>query len=114
IGLGTGIAGLFQTILSAVPPRDAGSGAGALQAFQQVGGALGVALVGEIFFSWLEHAEAWGATSKTSGFVNAATSAMIYEVAVYVVVAAMVPFLKPLPRTEQSFGKPTEPIIVEH
>jgi EmrB/QacA subfamily drug resistance transporter len=114
IGLGTGIAGLFQTILSAVPPRDAGSGAGALQAFQQIGGALGVALVGEIFFSWLEHAQAWGATSKTSGFVNAATSAMIYEVAVYVVVAAMVPFLKPLPKTEQSFGKQPEPVIVEH
>jgi EmrB/QacA subfamily drug resistance transporter len=114
VGLGTGIAGLFQTVLSTVPPRDAGSGAGALQAFQQAGGALGVAIVGEIFFTWLSNAQVLGATSKTAAFVNAASSAMLYEIAIYVVVAAMIPFLKPLPRTEQTYGKePPEPVIAE-
>ena len=38
--------GLFQSVLAGVPPRDAGAGSGALQAFQQIGGAVGVALVG--------------------------------------------------------------------
>ena len=53
LGLGLGFSALFQTVLAGIPPRDAGSGSGALQAFQQVGGAVGVALVGEIFFSSL-------------------------------------------------------------
>jgi EmrB/QacA subfamily drug resistance transporter len=100
IGLGTTFSGLFQTILAGVPPKDAGSGSGALQAFQQVGGALGVALIGEIFFTWLEHAQAWGATSKATAFINAATNATIYEVVVFLAVAAMVPFLKRLPNPQ--------------
>lgn len=113
IGLGTGISGLFQTILTGVPGRDAGSASGALQAFQQVGSALGVALVGQIFFSWLEHAEEWGATSQAAAFVNAGVNAMTYEVAVFVVVAVLVLFLKPLPKSELTYGKPVEPVVIE-
>ena len=43
-GFGTGftISPLFQSALASVPPRDAGSGSGALQSLQQVGGAFGV------------------------------------------------------------------------
>lgn len=111
IGLGTGISALFQTILTGVPGRDAGSASGALQAFQQVGGALGVALVGEIFFTWLEHARQWGATSKASAFVNAGTNAATYEIAVFVVVALMVLLLKPLPQSQMGYGKPPEPVV---
>lgn len=113
IGLGIGISGLFQTILSGVPGRDAGSASGALQAFQQVGGALGVALVGEIFFTWLEHAQEWGATSQPSAFVNAATNAATYEIAVFLVVAVLVLFLKPLPQSGPAYGKPPEPVVAE-
>ncbi|MDB5562615.1 MAG: hypothetical protein JWN11_2033, partial [Hyphomicrobiales bacterium] len=52
--------------------------------------------------------------SKTVAFVDAASSAMLYEIAIYVVVAAMIPFLKPLPRTEQTYGKePPGPVIAE-
>jgi EmrB/QacA subfamily drug resistance transporter len=97
MGLGLGVSALFQTILTGVPGKDAGSASGALQAFQQVGGALGVALVGEIFFTWLEHAREWGATSMHSGFVNAASNAAWYEIGAFVVVAAMVPLIKRLP-----------------
>ena len=111
IGLGIGISGLFQTILAGVPGRDAGSGAGALQAFQQVGGALGVALVGEIFFTWLEHARDWGATSMHNAFVNAATNATTYEIAAFLLVAAMVPFLKRPPHTQPVYGQP--PTVAE-
>ena len=63
-----------------------------------VGGALGVALVGEIFFTWLEHAQEWGATSQHNAFVNAASNAAWYEIGAFVVVAAMVFLLKPLPK----------------
>jgi EmrB/QacA subfamily drug resistance transporter len=53
LGLGTAISPLFQTILSNVADGDAGAASGALQAFQQVGGALGLAVMGEVFFSHL-------------------------------------------------------------
>jgi EmrB/QacA subfamily drug resistance transporter len=94
-GLGVSIAALFQTILSGVPHRDAGSGSGALQAFQQIGGALGVALVGELFFSALETQMATAGANSHAAFVNAARSALIYEIAVFAIMAAMVPLLRP-------------------
>ncbi len=53
IGLGTVIAPLLNVILSGVPPRDAGSASGVLTTFQQLGGAIGVAVVGVVFFGLL-------------------------------------------------------------
>ncbi|HKR99492.1 MAG TPA: MFS transporter [Candidatus Dormibacteraeota bacterium] len=53
IGLGTVIAPLLNVILSGVPGRDAGSASGVLTTFQQVGGAVGVAVIGVVFFSLL-------------------------------------------------------------
>src|SRR5580658_2295169 len=53
IGLGTVIAPLLNIILSGVPPRDAGSASGVLTTFQQLGGAIGVAVVGVVFFGLL-------------------------------------------------------------
>ncbi len=79
IGLGTGFSSLFQLVLRNVPPRDAGAGSGALQAFQQVGGALGVALIGEIFFTNLGNAFAGGAT-PSAAFAQSASLALWYQV----------------------------------
>ena len=113
MGLGTTFGSLFQSILAGVPHKDAGSASGALQAFQQAGGALGVALVGEIFFTWLDHGQAWGATSKNQVFVNAATHAIIYQIVAFALVAALVLLLKPLPRQpSEGHGKPM-PMAVE-
>jgi len=53
VGLGTVVAPLLNIILAGVPPRDAGSASGVLTTFQQLGGALGVALVGVIFFGMI-------------------------------------------------------------
>lgn len=97
IGLGIGISGLFQTILSGVPPHDAGSGAGALQAFQQIGGALSIAIIGQIFFATLGSAEPTTATAAHAAFRTAASNATWYVIGVFVVVAALVPLLRPLP-----------------
>ena len=96
IGLGTAFAALFQMILAGVPHKDAGSGSGALQALQQLGAALGVAICGEIFFTWLEQGQ--GEATTGAAFVGAATAATIYVVLVFVAVAAIVPLLRPLPR----------------
>ncbi|MFI5285538.1 MAG: DHA2 family efflux MFS transporter permease subunit [Candidatus Dormibacteria bacterium] len=53
LGLGTVIAPLLNIILAGVPPRDAGSASGVLTTFQQLGGAIGVAVVGVVFFGLL-------------------------------------------------------------
>jgi EmrB/QacA subfamily drug resistance transporter len=94
IGLGVAISALFQTVLSVVPPRDAGAGAGALQTFQQIGSALGVALIGEIFFASLQAARAAGSATHPA-FVGAIGNALWYQVGAFLLVALMVPFLRP-------------------
>jgi len=93
LGLGLGFSALFQAVLSNVPARDAGAGSGALQAFQQVGGALGVALVGQLFFSTLEGAGGWGAASPQAAFADAAALATWYQVASFGTVLVLVVLL---------------------
>jgi EmrB/QacA subfamily drug resistance transporter len=50
LGMGTVIAPLATVVVAAVAPRDAGSASGVLSTVQQTGGAIGVAIVGVIFF----------------------------------------------------------------
>jgi hypothetical protein len=112
MGLGIGISALFQTILAGVPPRDAGAGSGALQAFQQVGGALGVALMGEIFFTSLTNGIAAGTANPHMPFVDAAENALIYEIIVFIVVAGLTPFLKGRDKAAAGHTQ-AAPIIIE-
>jgi EmrB/QacA subfamily drug resistance transporter len=93
VGLGIGIASLFQTVLANVPHRDAGAGAGALQSFQQVGGALGIAVSGQIFFSTLAGHLAQQVAPHTA-FVSSMSNTLVFEISAFVLVAAMV-FLLP-------------------
>lgn len=93
IGLGLGFSSLFQLVLANVPPRDAGAGSGALQAFQQVGGALGVAFIGEIFFTNLGNGLAAG-SPQHAAFASAASLALWYVVASFFIVFLMARFFK--------------------
>ena len=97
-GFGTGmtISPLFQTALAGVAPRDAGSGSGALQSIQQMGAALGVAIVSEIFFSSLARNAAGGADLHEA-FRAAFSTALLYNICAYIVVAASAALLRPLP-----------------
>lgn len=97
-GLGTGItiAPLFQTALAGVPPRDAGSGSGALQSIQQVGGAFGVAIISQIFFSLLASGMADGIAGHDA-FKSSFETAVLYNIACYVVVAISTIFLNSPP-----------------
>jgi EmrB/QacA subfamily drug resistance transporter len=56
IGMGLTFGALFAAVLNGVDARHAGSASGVLNATQQVGGAIGVALIGVIFFGQLGHA----------------------------------------------------------
>jgi EmrB/QacA subfamily drug resistance transporter len=93
LGLGITISALFQTVLASVPAREAGSGSGALQAFQQVGSALGVALIGEVFFSTLFRGLAAGGAERPA-YVAAAGNALYYEIGAFVLVGILVLFMK--------------------
>ncbi len=92
-GLNTTLSALFQTILAGVSGRDAGAASGALQAFQQIGGALGVAVVGEIFFSTLVGLMQTG-SGPHPAYVTGFEHALVYEIGAFVLFALLVPFVK--------------------
>jgi EmrB/QacA subfamily drug resistance transporter len=52
-GMGCVVAPIYPFVLAEVPIKDAGSASGVVNAIQQVGGAVGVAVVGVIFFGLL-------------------------------------------------------------
>ncbi len=89
LGIGTSIAVLFQSVLAGVPNQDAGSGSGALQAFQQIGVAIGVAFMGEIFFASLE---GFGHQPGRAEFVASLGNAMYFNISIFctVVVLALI------------------------
>jgi EmrB/QacA subfamily drug resistance transporter len=114
MGLGLGFSSLFQLVLMTVPPRDAGAGAGSLQAFQQVGGAIGVELIGQIFFSLLESAREWGATSVHEAFTVSAASATWYQIASFGLVFLLVFLIRGRPSAGQgSAPAAAQPIPME-
>ncbi|MCV0427151.1 MAG: MFS transporter [Roseibium sp.] len=80
-GMGTAVPALFQSVLSRVSGLDAGAGSGVLQAFQQIGIAIGIAVIGQIFFGSLE-----GQRSE-AGFVTAARTALWFPVGIYLLLA---------------------------
>jgi EmrB/QacA subfamily drug resistance transporter len=55
VGMGFVFGSLFAAVLNGVDTKHAGSASGVLNAVQQVGGAIGVALIGVIFFGQLSH-----------------------------------------------------------
>ena len=58
-GMGLVMAPIFAVTLNDIDPKNAGSASGVMNAVQQVGGAIGVALVGVVFFGQLtQHAPA--------------------------------------------------------
>lgn len=89
LGLGTAVSPLFQTVLSGAMGRDAGSASGAVQAFQQVGGSFGIAIMGSLFFSRLG-----GAAPGTHGEYGAALAqAILYATCIFALIAVLSRFL---------------------
>jgi MFS family permease len=114
VGLGLGFSSLFQLVLATVPPRDAGAGAGSLQAVQQVGGAVGVALIGQIFFSILEGARDWGATSMHEAFTVSAATATWYQIGSFGLVFLLVFLIRGRGESGQGGARaPATPVLAE-
>jgi MFS family permease len=83
MGMGLFVVSAFDTILAAVTDRELGSASGALNAIQQLGGAIGVAVLGTVFFSTLSH----------QGFPPALQRAMWWAVGALVIVLIVSPLL---------------------
>jgi EmrB/QacA subfamily drug resistance transporter len=111
LGLGMTVAMLFQTVLATVPPRDTGSASGALQAFQQVGAAFGVAIIGELFFSRLAGVMATGGDPHAA-YAAAMAYAVGYNILAFVVVAALAQVL-PKPAFTTRPGAAVAPVPVD-
>lgn len=88
IGQGFLMTPLLNVILSLVEARHVGTATGALSTMQQVGGALGIAVVGIIFFSVLAHLQSLG-YPKPQAYGRSFAAAMLYSAAVSGVVARL-------------------------
>ncbi|MBR0645662.1 MFS transporter [Plastoroseomonas hellenica] len=90
LGTGQGLlmTPLLNAILSGIHEGHAGSASGMLSTMQQVGGALGVAIVGILFFATLDHARAAGAV-EPAAYAQAFTAAAIYSAAATAITLAL-------------------------
>jgi EmrB/QacA subfamily drug resistance transporter len=113
IGLGLGFSSLFQLVLANVPPRDAGAGSGSLQAFQQVGGALGVAIIGELFFGRLGANLGTGVLPHAA-FADAAATALYYVIGSFAVVLLLSPFFRRNPGHAHGPRPAAPAVVLEH
>jgi fucose permease len=91
-----------------VPPRDTGSGSGALQSFQQIGSALGIAITGQLFFSSIEGRLSSGEAAHPA-FIGSMSAALLYELAAFAVVVVLVFFLRPPAPRRESGHAPAQP-----
>ncbi|MGI8417096.1 MAG: MFS transporter, partial [Nakamurella sp.] len=98
VGMGMTMAPFFDIMLAGVDEHETGSASGTLTAVQQIGGALGVAVLGTIFFSVLDHTTA---TTRIAAFGGAAQVSM-WVAAAMVVISFGLTFLLP------KFARPQE------
>ena len=92
VGLGMVVAPLFDFILAGVRDDEVGSASGVVNAMQQLAGAIGVAVIGTIFFTTLGH----------SGFVAAVDRALLVELGVAGGLLVLTRLLPRRPREEGS------------
>ena len=76
LGMGIAISPLFRTVLKSVPGRIAGAATGGMQAFQQVGAAVGIAIASSLFFVHLRGGE-------TGDHAGAMHFALTYQMMVF-------------------------------
>ncbi|MGE5333804.1 MAG: MFS transporter [Nitrososphaerota archaeon] len=86
-GMGLVLAPLSSLVLAGLPPQHAGAAAGVLATMQQVANALGVAIIGIIFYGSL------GNGSHLSAYSHAFAASLVYLVALEVGVAVLIRFV---------------------
>lgn len=94
LGLGSAAPILVNVVLAGVPGRRAGSAGGVLSTVNQVGGAIGVAALGTVFFGAVE-------SGGPDGFGAALAAVLPWQVGVYVLAAVVMLALPRAAATEQ-------------
>lgn len=84
LGNGLGLSPLVGTVITGLAPQEAGAGAGVVTTTLQVGNALGVALIGLLFFTILGNAEPGGAYADTFAMTLPVCAALLLAAAVLV------------------------------
>ncbi|MCK9868465.1 MFS transporter [Nocardiopsis dassonvillei] len=93
LGLGLTAPSLINVILAGVPARGAGAAGGVLTTVTQIGNALGVAVLGAVFFARLERSLTDGAAAPAA-YGDALGAILPWQCACYVAAAALM-FLLP-------------------
>jgi EmrB/QacA subfamily drug resistance transporter len=91
LGMGLAVAPLVATVLARVSPQHAGAGSGVLTTGLQVGNALGVALIGLIFYNTIAHGDG------RSAYPGAFTGCLYFLLAVSVIFGLLAQFLPKAP-----------------
>lgn len=94
-GLGLGLAAppLVNVVLAAVPGRVAGAAGGVLSTVNQVGGSIGVAALGTLFFAHVADALGPAGSGPWGAFTDAFAAVLPWQVGLYVVAAALMTLL---------------------
>ncbi|GAB95494.1 EmrB/QacA subfamily drug resistance transporter [Kineosphaera limosa] len=87
LGLGLGAPILVNVVLAGVPARQAGAAGGVLSTVNQIGGAIGIAILATVFFNALPVAPADAAGSQAQVFGRALAHVMPWQVAAYLLAA---------------------------
>ncbi|WP_053925951.1 MFS transporter [Streptomyces chattanoogensis] len=96
VGVGNGllVTPLLNAVLAHVRPQEIGMASGVLSTCQQVGGAVGVAIIGVLYYGSLGNA----AHHDTGAYGHALTSAVIFNLALAVAISALLPLLPSPPK----------------
>lgn len=78
IGMGLAMAPFFDIVLAGVEPHESGSASGALTAIQQLGGALGAAVLGTLFFNLLAAEWSFGSSMQVTVWVEVGLLALTF------------------------------------
>lgn len=100
-GLGLGLAAppLVNVVLSAVPGRQAGSAGGVLSTVNQIGGSVGVAALGTLFFTQIASSNT---REPASAFGGALADVLPWQVGIYLVAAALMFLLPAVAQTSET------------
>lgn len=96
IGFGMAMGPFFDLIISGVSRDETGSASGILTALQQVGGAVGVALIGTVFFTLADR----GGTRSIEGFTSAAVWSFVIAAGLAIIATILIRTLLPVRRDE--------------
>jgi EmrB/QacA subfamily drug resistance transporter len=98
IGMGLTMAPFFDIVFAGVSPAESGSASGTLTSVQQIGGALGIAVLGTVFFTPIESATPGPTLDTFAGAIQAC----LWVAAAFVATAGLLTFL--LPRRAEHYG----------